>query len=91
MLCEPIHRSLSHYLHAVTLMGEHIAEMGDAYHRGNGFGMARSMVYNSSSFSEVIDIAIERIFAENSEVKNAIHNMSVEFNMHQELRQTLYQ
>lgn len=91
MLCEPVHRSLSHYLHAKTMIAGRIS--------GHPFGKAdkqrtgalRGFVYNASSFADVVDAAIDEIFKADPLIRDAIHNMSVEFNQHTLLRQRLYE
>ena len=89
MLCEPIRRSLSHYLHAKTLIADRLSGKHTKVNRKPG--IYRSFVYNASSFAEVIDAAIDDIFKDNAQVKNALHDMSVEFTAHKELRRSLYQ
>ena len=90
MLCEPIRRSLSHYLHAKTLIAERL-NSNKHTKVSRKPGIYRSFVYNASSFAEVIDAAIDDIFKDNTAVRNALHDMSVEFTAHKELRKTLYQ
>lgn len=85
ILCEPTHRTLSHYLHAKAMMTKQ--EMED---QNRHFNQARKSLYNSDNFEEVIESAIDEIFAQDEFVRNAVLDMKNEFRAHQATRAAFY-
>merc|ERR1712127_1132145 len=81
ILCEPSHRTLSHYLHAKAMMT--IQEMA---HTNRHFNPSRASLYHSDNFEEVIESAINEVFEQDEFVKNAVLDMKNEFRAHQATR-----
>ena len=65
--------------------------MWNLFKRFKQTGALRGFVYNSTSFSDVIDAAIDGIFKKNLDVRNALVDMTSDFTLHKELRQALYE
>jgi hypothetical protein len=93
MLCDPIRRSLSHYLHAITLIEARIEgeQMGKKEFVPRAPGAFRTFVYNSSSFADVADAGIDEIFKKRPDAKAAVNNMADDFTDHNLIREAIYE
>lgn len=80
LLCEPVHRTLSHYLHALFL-----SDVNKAQNK-----TTRRFYSKFESYNNVIDQGLDEIFKDNQGLLTDLRDVAKPFNRHRELRETMY-
>ena len=92
VLCEPLHRTLSHYLHAVFLSeiknNKKMAQENKI--QVTGEGPDRAFFAKMSSYNEVIQDGLDILFENDTDLGDLLNNVDREFNEYKELRESLY-
>ena len=84
LLCEPEHRTLSHYLHATWLN-----EYGDR-HIKNMNHTLKAPINHLISYDNTMDEGLNIIFESEPDLHSALNNTDVKFTRYNELREAIY-
>jgi hypothetical protein len=92
VLCEPLHRTLSHYLHAVFLSEIKNNKKMAAENKINvdNEGPDRAFFAKMSSYNEVIQDGLDILFENDTELGDMLNDVDRQFNEYKELRESLY-
>lgn len=93
VLCEPLHRTLSHYLHAVFLSqirdDKKLAAENKVQVDQSG-APERSFFKKMNSYNEVIQDGLDIMLEANEDLADKVNNVDREFTEYKELREVIY-
>ena len=93
VLCEPLHRTLSHYLHAVFLSqvkdNKKLAAESKVQVDQSG-APERSFFKKMNSYNEVIQDGLDILLEANEDLADKVNNIDREFTEYKELREVIY-
>jgi len=93
VLCEPLHRTLSHYLHAVFLSQIKDNKKLAAENKvqiDQSFTPERSFFAKMNSYNEVIQDGLDVLLEANEDLADKVNNVDREFTEYKELREAIY-
>ena len=93
VLCEPLHRTLSHYLHAVFLSqirdNKKLAAE-NKIHIDNSVSPERAFFSKMNSYNEVIQDGLDILLEADENLADMVNNVDREFTEFKELREVIY-